>query len=98
MRVRVIGLELVNRYFVAVKERLDDVTLVTKVLAAEMRKVAHVHTGYLKSTIYYKGNVAGAKAPYAGYEELRGGSHALATIAIQSFNTGKYLDEVTDDN
>jgi hypothetical protein len=68
----------------------------TKQLAALMTKYVHVKTGFLRSTIYHKHNIAGATAPYAGYEADRGGEHDFAARAIKAFNLDSYADRITE--
>lgn len=92
--VAVLGLNKLRSELMEVIKQLDDIEVVTKELDIQMNKVVHIVTGYLKSTIYHKGNVAGADAPYAGYEEGRGGSHAYATRAIEALDIEKFADHV----
>jgi len=70
--------------------------LITGQLDTSMNKFVHVITGYLKSTIYHKGLIAGADAPYAGYEADRGGDHDFAQQAIDDFDMDRYADRVTE--
>ena len=72
--------------------------IATKQLDRLMRKHAPERTGYLKSTTYYKGNVAGAKAIYAGWVELMGpaSKYAYAPRAIEDFSMDDYADEVVE--
>lgn len=95
-KVIIIGLEDLVRDISEMQRLMENPERVTKRLAASMRKFVHVRTGFLKSTIYHKGNVAGAKAPYAGIEEERGGPHAYATRAIKDFNMDRYADEIVE--
>lgn len=94
MPVKLIGFDILERDLREVEKLLEKPELITEELDALMNKFAHVQTGYLKSTIYHKGNVAGADAPYAGYEEERGGDHAYATRAIEAWSIEKFADKV----
>jgi hypothetical protein len=91
---RVLGLSRLLKGLDNVSEDLEDVSIITKELASSMRKNVHVATGYLRTTIYHKNNVAGAKAPYAGFEARRGGSHDFAQAAIDAFALSKYANYV----
>jgi hypothetical protein len=73
---------------------INDPEAGSSILAAKMALYAHVITGYMKSTIYYKGNEAGATASYSGYEAARGGSHDFPQLAIDSFDEELYLDRI----
>lgn len=77
-----------------IRYNIKDKSDITFELAKGMKEVVHVDTGYLKSTIYSNKNKAGAKAPYAGYEEERGNSHAFATRAIENFDIRKYANKL----
>jgi hypothetical protein len=94
LAVKTIGFDKLGRDLQKVIENIGDVEIITAELDALMKKFVHVDTGYLKSTIYHKGNVAGADAPYAGDEEERGGEHAFATRAIEAFNLKDFADGV----
>lgn len=96
MADKVIGLTPLIADLQTTHRLLKDPELVTRPLARAMVTYVHVHTGYLRSTIFHKGNVAGALAPYAGIEEDRGGDHAFASRAIKNFNEGAYLDLVLE--
>src|SRR3990172_153091 len=74
----------------------EDPELITGQLDESMSKFVHIVTGYLKSTIYHKGLIAGADAPYAGYEADRGGDHDFAQQAIDDFDMDRYADRVTE--
>lgn len=77
-------------------DRVENKKYITDSLAEGMRKVVHIDTGYLKSTIYSDTNMAGAKARYAGFEEERGGSHSFATKAIDGFDVEAYIDYLVE--
>lgn len=62
-------------------------------LAMFMRRFVHIHTGFLKSTIYSYGDKAGATAVYAGYEAARGGSHDFVERAIMALDIDKKVTE-----
>lgn len=94
VRVIVVGLDELTTDLKKLQVLLKNPELITWQLALNMNKVVHIKTGYLKSTIYHKNDVAGADAPYAGYEEERGGTHAYATRAIEDFSMEKYADDV----
>lgn len=94
MAVRVIGLKELIGALDGMVEVIEDEKLVPEMLVHNMESFAHRRTGYLASTIYHKSNVAGASAPYAGYEADRGGSHDYAQRAIDAFNAGAYLDKI----
>lgn len=74
----------------------EEPELITSQLDESMVKFAHVLTGYLRGSIYHKGPVAGADAPYAGYEDDRGGGHDFAEQAINDFDLRKYADKVVE--
>ena len=74
----------------------EDPELITSQLDESMHKFVHVITGYLKSTIYHKGLVAGADAGYAGYEADRGGEHDFAELAIEDFDIERYADKIVE--
>lgn len=94
MTVKIIGAKRLHRALTEVLQNIGDVSLITSRLVIDMTKYAHVITGYMKSTIYHKDNIAGADAPYAGYEADRGGSHDYAQRAINAFPVDDYFDEV----
>lgn len=94
MAVKTVGFDELDRDLRRVIQNIGDIEIITKQLDALMKKFVHVESGYLKSTIYYRKNVAGADAPYAGTEEERGGEHAYATRAIEAFNLKQYADKV----
>lgn len=96
-KVIVIGANELAADFEKVRRLIEDEPeLITRQLADSMRKFVHVQTGYLKSTIYHKGLVAGADAGYAGYEADRGGAHDYAERAIEDFDLDRYADKVTE--
>lgn len=72
----------------------DEPELITGQLDESMSRFAHVITGYLLGSIYHRGLVAGADAPYAGYEADKGGDHDFAEQAIEDFDLERYADEV----
>lgn len=76
------------------RRRIADPEEISAPLAENMRKVVHVITGYLKSTIYHEGLVAAATAHYAAYEARRGGSHDFATRAAKMFDMNRYGDRM----
>ena len=96
MAVKIIGAKKLQKALVIVLQNTGDMTLVTSRLAVDMTKYAHVVTGYMKSTIYHKRNIAGAEADYAGFEADRGGSHDYAQRAINAFPVEDYLDELIE--
>jgi hypothetical protein len=93
-KVVVIGAAQLGADLETVAALLTKPELITWQLALNMSRVVHRRTGYLQSTIYHKAHEAGATAPYAGFEEERGGSHAYATRAIEDFNMERYADNV----
>lgn len=95
MGARIIGAERLHAGLVEMIRRIGDLSIVTEQLDKDMNKFAHVITGYMKSTIYHKRNIAGADAYYAGSEADKGGEHDYAQRAIDAFNSGDYLDEIT---
>lgn len=95
MAARIIGLDELMAEFAELAELLKKgPEFATAQLDEGMTRVVHVRTGYLKSTIYHKDNVAGADAPYAGYEADRGGAHDFAEAAIEDFDIERWADEV----
>jgi hypothetical protein len=94
MTIKIIGLPGLTEALKKIIENIGDVEIITKPLADLMRDYVHVDTGYLKSTIYHDGPVAGASAPYAGYETERGGSHDFASQAMEAFDISAYADAV----
>lgn len=94
MSVLVIGNDKLSKDLDKVFTNIKDTKEIAKELDSLMNDYVHVLTGYLKSSIYHKTNVAGAKAPYAGFEEERGESHEYATKAIDAFDVNKYIDRV----
>lgn len=94
MGVEIIGLDklLADLREVDRLIRGPGISFITRHLAEGMRKHVHIDTKYLRSTIYHKKKIAGAKAAYAGYEEERGSSHAYATKAINDFHLETYAD------
>lgn len=95
-KVRVIGADELHAALVEMIQRLGDKSLITSKLDADMRKFAHIITGFMKSTIYHNRMIAGADAYYAGYEADRGGSHDYAQRAINAFPVDKYHDEIVE--
>ncbi len=94
MAVKIIGARELHAALVGVLKNIGNLKLVTKRLEVDMRKFAHVDTGYMKSTIYHKFNIAGADAYYAGFEADRGGSHDFAQRAINAFPVEEYFNEI----
>ena len=94
--VRIIGKEELHAALVEMIKRTGEVEPITKRLDIDMRKYAHIITGFMKSTIYHNKMVAGADAYYAGYEADRGGAHDYAVRAIKAFPAGKHLDWIVE--
>jgi hypothetical protein len=94
LEIKVYRVKEIQKALQDVIKNIKDYELVTKPLADLMRDYVHVDTGYLKSTIYHDGPIAGADAPYAGYEDDRGGSHAYGAQAIEAFGLEAYADIV----
>jgi hypothetical protein len=95
--VRVIGAEALGDDLEKILKLLDEPELITKQLDRLMMEFAPVRTGHLKSSIYHKNDVAGAKADYAGWVELmRSKKYAYATQAIQDFDMNKYADQIVE--
>lgn len=94
--VRVIGADELHKALVEMIRRTRDMTQVTQRLETDMRKYAHIITGYMKSTIYHTNFIAGADAFYAGYEADRGGDHDYAQRAINAFPVDKHMDWIVD--
>jgi len=94
--VRVIGGDELHKALVEMLKRTGEVPLITKRLEVDMRKYAHIITGYMKSTVYHTNFIAGADAFYAGYEADRGGSHDYAQRAINAFPVKEYFDEIVE--
>ncbi|NVM23989.1 MAG: hypothetical protein HWN68_19695, partial [Desulfobacterales bacterium] len=84
-KVRVIGADELHKDLVEMIKRVGDKSLITARLEVDMRKFAHIITGFMKSTIYHNRMIAGADAYYAGFEADRGGSHDYAQRAINAF-------------
>jgi len=76
------------------RKRISDPEEISAPLAENMRRVVHVITGYLKSTIYHEGLVAAATAHYAAYEARRGGDHDFATRAVKLFDMQRFGDRI----
>ena len=92
--VKVIGGEDLHRALVKMLALVGNKSLVTKQLDTDMRRFAHVITGFMESTIFHDRNIAGADAFYAGFEADRGGSHDYAQRAINAFPVKKYFDKI----
>ena len=92
--VKVIGADGLHRALVEMLALVGNKSLVTKQLDTDMRRFAHVITGFMESTIFHNRNIAGADAFYAGFEADRGGSHDYAQRAINAFPTEKYFDKL----
>lgn len=96
-RTVIIGKDALHKALAKTSQNIHDGKLITKMLDEDMNKFAHIITGFMKSTIYHKHNVAGADAFYAGYEADRGGRHDYAQRAINAFNVDKYLGRIVKD-
>ena len=96
MVVRIIGQKELHRALVGITQRVSNLEPVTKQLETDMRKYAHVITGYMRSTVYHTKNVAGADAYYAGFEADRGDDHDFAQRAIDAFPEEKYFDFIVE--
>lgn len=94
MTVKIIGVEKLADDLELVRFLLSNLEIVTEELDVLMTRYAPVRTGFLKSTIYYKHDVAGADAPYAGFVEEMGGRLAYATKTIKSFKIDKFADKI----
>ena len=94
--VRIIGGDELHKALVEMLKRTGEVPLITKRLETDMRKYAHIITGYMKSTVYHTNFLAGADAFYAGYEADRGGAHDFAQRAINAFPVDEYFDEIVE--
>lgn len=94
--VRVIGGDELHKALVEMIQRTGDKSLITQRLDMDMRKYAHIITGFMKSTIYHNRNIAGADAYYAGFEADRRGAHDYAQRAINAFPVEKYLDHIVE--
>ena len=95
-KVRVIGGDELHKALVEMIQRTGNKSLITERLDVDMRKYAHIITGFMKSTIYHNRMIAGADAFYAGYEADRGGSHDYAQRAINAFPVEEYFDEIVE--
>ena|SRR3990170_2576508 len=100
---KIIGADELARALEEMLERLDDLELITKPLAEGMRRVVHIQTGYLQSTIYHNRSIAGADAPYAGFEADRGDilaagkrGHDYAQRSIDDFDADAYFDRIVE--
>lgn len=96
MTITTHGLPELNKALAEIARNIKKPDLVTIPLVRSMTKFVHVDTGYLKSTIYRKTWIAGADAPYAGYEADRSGEHDYAERAIEDFDIDAYLDSLVD--
>ncbi len=94
MAVKIIGAKELHAALVGLIKNVGNKKLITKRLEVDMRKFAHVDTGYMKSTIYHTFNIAGADAYYAGFEADRRGSHDFAQRAINAFPVEEYFNEI----
>ena len=94
--VRIIGGDALHKALVEMLSRTGRVPLITKRLETDMRKYAHIITGYMKSTVYHTNFLAGADAGYAGFEADRGGDHDFAQRAINAFPVEEYFDEIVE--
>lgn len=96
MAAKVIGARKLQRALTGVLQNIGDMSAITKRLEVDMTKYAHVDTGYMRGTIYHKRNIAGADAPYAGFEADRGKEHDFAQRAIDAFPVEEYFDEIVE--
>jgi hypothetical protein len=96
MAVEVIGARELGDALEKIAKLLDEPELITKQLERSMSEFAPVRTGHLKSSIYHKNDVAGAKADYAGWVEEMGDKYAYGTRAIEDFDIKKYADQVVE--
>ena len=94
--VRVIGADELHEDLVEMIRRTGDMSRITSQLAIDMRKFAHVITGFMKSTIFHNRMIAGADAYYAGFEADKRGTHDYAQRAIKAFPAGKHLDWIVE--
>lgn len=94
MAVKVIGADGLHKALVEMLALVGNKSIVTKQLDKDMRRFAHIITGFMESTIFHNRNIAGADAFYAGFEADRGGSHDYAQRAINAFPTEKYFDKL----
>jgi hypothetical protein len=94
LEIKVYRVKEIQKALQDVIKNIKDYELITKPLANLMRDYVHIDTSYLKGTIYHDGPIAGASAPYAGYEDDRGGSHAYGAQAIEAFGLEAYADVV----
>lgn len=94
MGVKVIGADEIAVALKAISFNLDDLKLITTPLMRLMKTYAHVDTGYMRKNIYHRNYGLEAIAPYAGYEEERGGSHAFGTRAIEDFDVDKWANSI----
>jgi hypothetical protein len=92
--VKVIGADGLHKALVQMLALVGNKSIVTKQLDTDMRRFAHVITGFMESTIFHDRNIAGADAFYAGYEADRGGSHDYAQRAINAFPVEKYFNKL----
>lgn len=94
MAVKVIGADGLHKALVEMLALVGNKSLITKQLDTDMRRFAHIITGFMESTIFHDRNIAGADAFYAGFEADRGGSHDYAQRAINAFPVKKYFDKL----
>ena len=94
--VRVIGAKKLHKALVEMVRRTGDKDRITSQLAVDMRKYAHIITGYMRSTVYHTNFIAGADAYYAGFEADKGGDHDYAQRAINAFPADKHLDWIVE--
>lgn len=87
LSISIHGLEDVTGDMERLRQNVKDMPdHVADVLGENMTDVVHVVTGYLRSTIYNRKNVAGATAFYAGVEADRGGEHDFPARAVAALN------------
>lgn len=94
MTLIIIGLDQLLGELSGLEKALGNPELVTEQLDDLMQDYVPVVTGYLQSTIYHDGPVAGASAPYAGIIEEMGGHRAYGSKAIEAFSIEGYADKV----
>lgn len=96
MTARVIGARELALDLETMQALIENPEPATEQLDELMTKHVPVQTGHLKSTIYHKNDVAGAKAAYAGYVEEMGKEYAYGTQAIKGFDINEFADRVTE--
>lgn len=92
MEIKVLNLALTLEFLQKLKNAISPDIFARK-LAELMEKVVHIRTGQLRQSIYFYGDTAGARAPYAFYEANRGGEHDFVQRAINALNLNATLEE-----